>query len=42
MDEVFEYGEMSALSNRFQLSQYEDVSVAVEHLAIDGYVLDHG
>ena len=40
MDEVFEYGEMSALSNRFQLGQYEDVSVAVEHLAIDGYVLD--
>src|SRR6187549_1404618 len=40
LDQVFEYAEMSALSARPQLSVYEDVAEAVEHLAIDGYVLD--
>ena len=39
LDEVFEYTEISALTNRFQLSQYEDVSVSVDYLAVEGYVL---
>jgi len=39
LDEVFEYSEISALSSRFQLSQYEDVSISVDYLAVEGYVL---
>ena len=39
LDEVYEYSDISALSSRFQLSAYEDVTTSVEHLAIDGYVL---
>ena len=40
VDQVFEYAEISALSVRPHLSAYEDVTEAVEHLAVDGYVLD--
>ena len=39
MDEVYEYASMSSLSGRLQLSEYADISTAVDHLAIDGYVL---
>ena len=39
MDEVYEYSDISSLSNRLQLTPYEDVSVSIEHLSIDGYVL---
>ncbi len=39
MDEVYAYYEMSSLSSRFQLSEYLDIHLAVEHLAIDGFVL---
>ena len=40
LDQVFEYAEISALSVRPHLSTYEGVAEAVEHLAVDGYVLD--
>ena len=40
LDQVYEYAEISALSVRPHLSAYEDVALAVEHLAVDGYVLD--
>src|SRR5688572_2997262 len=39
LDEVFEYTEISALTNRIQLSQYEDVTASVNYLAVEGYVL---
>lgn len=39
LDEVFEYTEISALTNRPQLSQYEDVTASVNYLAVEGYVL---
>lgn len=39
MDEVYEYTDISSLPGRFQLSTYEDVSISLEHLSIDGYVL---
>lgn len=39
LDEVFEYSEISALSTRFQLSPYEDVTISVDYLAVEGYVL---
>lgn len=39
LDQVYEYSEISALSERPQLSAYEDVAESLEHLAIDGYVL---
>ncbi len=39
MDQVFEYSEISALSNRPFLSVYEDFSETLDHLLVDGYVL---
>ncbi|HUR30788.1 MAG TPA: MutS2/Smr-associated SH3 domain-containing protein, partial [Saprospiraceae bacterium] len=39
LDEVYEYTEISGLSNKIQLSNYEDVSVSVDYLAVEGYVL---
>lgn len=39
MDEVYDYTEISVLTNRPQLSQYEDINLSVEHLSIDGFVL---
>jgi DNA mismatch repair protein MutS2 len=39
LDEVYEYVEMSSLTNRFQLSEYLDVSEAIDHLAVEGFVL---
>jgi DNA mismatch repair protein MutS2 len=39
VDQVYEYAEISNLSTRPQLSAYEDINLALEHLAIDGYVL---
>lgn len=39
MDEVYDYTLISSLTNRFQLGPYGDVSVSVEHLTVDGYVL---
>ncbi|MEO6130758.1 MAG: Smr/MutS family protein [Saprospiraceae bacterium] len=38
-DEVFEYADISTLSSRLQLSPYEDVSISIEHLAIEGFVI---
>ena len=35
LDQVYEYSEISALSERPQLSAYEDVAESLEHLAID-------
>ncbi|HJW27727.1 MAG TPA: hypothetical protein VJ508_00585, partial [Saprospiraceae bacterium] len=39
MDEVYEYGDITSLSERFHLSQYEDITTAIEHLPIEGFVL---
>lgn len=39
LDKVYEYYEMSSLSSRFQLSEYNDIHQSIEHLSIEGFVL---
>ena len=39
LDEVDEYASMTSLPGRFQLSEYDDITLAVEHLAIEGFTL---
>src|SRR6187401_344471 len=39
VDEVYEFTSIAALPDRLQLGVYEDVSMALDHLAIEGYVL---
>ncbi len=39
MDQVFEYAEISGLSNRPQLGVYDDFTETLDHLLVDGYAL---
>jgi len=39
VDEVYEFTSIAALPDRLQLGAYEDVSTALDHLGIEGYVL---
>ncbi len=39
LDQVYAYTEILSLSVRPQLSAYENISLAAEHLAVDGFVL---
>ena len=39
VDEVYEFTSIAALPDRLQLGVYEDVSTALDHLGIEGYVL---
>ncbi len=39
LDEVYTYARLSGVPDRFQLHDYGDVATAVQHLGIDGYVL---
>ena len=38
-DEIYEYAGISSLTNRIQLSPYEDITTSLDHLSIEGYVI---
>ncbi len=39
MDQVFEYADISSLTNRPSLTEYESFNESLEHLLVDGYVM---
>jgi DNA mismatch repair protein MutS2 len=39
VNEVYEYTSVASLPERVQLSTYENIAIAIDHLAVEGYVL---